>query len=168
MEELVIKIDWLPFLGIIGTLITLAWIGGGKFSRIEALIDAIEKRLTGLEGRLSGAFQSASPVSLTVFGERLLNDSGLKNYIDTNKQRLFLECRTSYKLDAAYDVQNAAFKYFDGLVFDEATENMLKEFAYQQGVDMSVLRRVGGIYFRNILLKELGMEEKDIDKQKPQ
>lgn len=177
MQELIIKIDWLYFLGIMGSLICIAWYSSARFTKSETilstidnrltksetLLDTIDKRLTNVEGRSSGAFQSHSPISLTEKGNNLLDGSGLREYIDKNKESLSLKCKSNKNLTNAYDVQEAAFDCLDNMFFDEEFESKIKEFAFQQGVDMSVMRRVGGIYFRGILLEQLGMKEKDLD-----
>lgn len=163
MDGIVIKIDWIYFLGIMGSLIAIAWYSSGRFTKAETLLDTIDKRLTNVEGRFSGAFQTQSPISLTVKGTNLLEGSGLRKYIDDNKKDFSEKCRSGKKIDTAYDVQEAAFDCFDNIIFEPMFETKLKEFAFQQGVDMSVLRRVGAIYLRNLLLEELGMKEKDLD-----
>lgn len=163
MEELIIRIDWIYFLGIIGSLIAIAWYSSGRFAKSETLLSTIDKRLTNVEGRFSGAFQSQSPISLTVRGNKLLEDSGLKKYIDDNKNDLSLNCKVKKNLNNAYDVQETSFNLLDSLVFDTNFDLKIKEYAFQQGIDIAVLKRVGGIYLRNLLLEELGMKEKDLD-----
>lgn len=163
MEGLIIKIDWPYFLGIMSSLIAIAWYSSGRFSKTETLLDTIDKRLTNVEGRFSGAFQSQSPISLTVKGNNLLGDSGLKKYIDDNKADFSLKCKTKKNLTNAYDVQETAFDCLDSTTFPTDFDSKIKEYAFQQGVDMAVMRRVGGIYLRNLLLEDLGMKEKDLD-----
>lgn len=163
MDGLIIKIDWTYFLGIMGGLIGIAWYASGKFSKSETLLDTIDKRLTNVEGRFIGAFQSQSPISLTVKGNNLLQYSGLKKYIDDNKSVLSSKCKSKKSLTNAYDVQEVAFDCLDNLSFSNEFETKIKEFSFQQGVDMALMRRVGGIYLRKLLLEELGMKEKDLD-----
>ena len=166
MDGLIIKIDWPYFLGIMGSFILVAWYSSARFTKAETLLDTIDKRLTNVEGRFSGAFQTQSPISLTVMGTKLLEDSGLKKYIDDNKKDIADKCKLNKKLTTAYDVQEAAFNCLDNVVFDIEFESKIKEFSFQHGVDLGVMRRVGGIYMRNLLLEELGMKEKDLDAPK--
>ena len=163
MDGLIIKIDWVYFLGIIGSLIAIAWYSSGRFSRSEVLLETLDKRLTNIEGRFSGTFQSQSPISLTVKGKSLLDGSGLNSYIDKKKDNFYEKCKLKKNLKTAYDVQETAFDCLDNIVFDPEFELKLKEFAFQNGVDVGLLRRIGGIYLRNLLLEELGMKEKDLE-----
>jgi putative solute:sodium symporter small subunit len=49
MSPLVIQIDWQFFLGIIGSLVSfliiIAWYGSARFTKIETLLEHIEKSL---------------------------------------------------------------------------------------------------------------------------
>lgn len=163
MESLVIKIDWIYFLGLMGSLIGIAWYSSARFTKAETLLEGVDKRLTSIEGRNNGAFQSQSPISLTVKGENLLKESGLKTFIDNEKTSLTEKCSKDNNMTSAYDVQNCAFSFFDSMEFESVFEKKLKDYAYHEGIDMKVLRRVGGIYFRNIILEKLGMKQEDIE-----
>lgn len=166
MDDLIIKIDWPYFLGILGSLMMIAWYTSGKFSKTETLLGSVDKRLTNLEGKLYGTFQSQSPISLTDVGNKFLKESGLKDYIDFNKEKLFSDCHKLKKISTAYDIQEVAFAFFDTVKFETGFEKKLENFTYQQGIDLKILRRIGGIYLRNLLIKKLGMNEKDIGKTK--
>jgi len=163
MEEIVIKITWIYFLGILGSLLAIAWYVSGRFSRIETLTEGVDRRLTNLEGRYYGAIQTQSPISLTVKGDKLLEDSGLKEYINKNSETFFSDCEKAKKLESAYDVQSASFACLDVHEFEPQFEKKLKEFAFQQGADLKLLRRVGGIYLRDLLLKKLNMDVNELD-----
>jgi hypothetical protein len=66
-----------------------------------------------------------------------------------------------------YEVQNNAFKAFDDLELSRVFEDKLKVFAYSKGTTMEVMRRVGGIYLRNLCLSDKGMTSEEIDKHDP-
>lgn len=166
MDGLIIEIDWPYFLGIVGSLVGVAWYISGKLSKNETLLGGIDKRLTELEGRFYGTFQSGSPINLTEVGNKFLEESGLKAYIDSNKEKFLSDCHKLKKLTTAYDVQEAVFGFFDTVKLEVSFERKLENFAYQQGIDLKILRRIGGIYLRNLLLEKLDMNKKDIDKAK--
>ena len=65
-------------------------------------------------------------------------------------------------------MQKHAFKLFDELTLDTALEDKLKKFAYEKGTTVNVLRRVGGIYLRNLCLEYFKMNKDDIDKHDPE
>lgn len=39
MEDIVIKIDWVYFLGIVGSLVGFAWYSSGSFTKIETNLE---------------------------------------------------------------------------------------------------------------------------------
>lgn len=135
----------------------------GKFSKIETLLETLDKRLTGIEGKSAGIFQAMSPVSLTALGTKLLEDSFIKSYVDSHLAKLEKLVLESCHSKTAYDIQNSAFNLLAAYEFDTNTEEKLKDFVFQQGVEMNILRRVGAIYLRDILLKKYKLELKDAD-----
>lgn len=164
---MIIDIGWEYFLGIMVSLILIAWYSNGRFTKVETLIETIEKRLTKFEGKSTDAFGNSSPLSLLDKGLKVLEESGLKEYIDKDSNNLFENCNVKHKFDTPYDVQESAFKFFDELKFDTAMESKLKNTAFDYGMSMDVIRRIGGIYFRDACLKRLKMKEEDIDKHVP-
>ena len=64
-----------------------------------------------------------------------------------------------------YDIQTSAFNFFDKLDFGEF-ESKLKETSFQYGMSLEMLRRIGGIYFRDILLQKYNFKPEDLDKPK--
>ncbi len=52
MQQILITIEWPWLLGIFGTIVALAWGASGKFSKIETLLETMDKRLTGIERKL--------------------------------------------------------------------------------------------------------------------
>ena len=159
MSAFTINIDFIYFLGIIGTLIGLAWYASARLTRVETKIEGLETRFSILEGRGRDFFKYDSPISLTAEGEALLAESGLKKYIEDHKEEFFSQCAAENEISTAYDIQDAAFQFFDELEFEPHFEVKLKEFAYGEGLELAVLRRVGAIYLRNLLLEKMGAEE---------
>src|ERR1700719_449359 len=92
MTDLVIGISWEYFLGIMGSLIALAYYANGRFTGLETdvgwLKDAISELVINAENVRTKVFQNGSPVSLTAAGYHTLQRSGLKSYIDAKKQPL--------------------------------------------------------------------------------
>jgi hypothetical protein len=150
---LTINIDWEYFLGIIGTLIALAYYANGRLTRIETNFDWLADTVRDLSVRVENisakAFNIGSPISLTSTGEQLLRDSGLKSYIDRNKDDLTIRLRARAPFDL-YTVQESAFRLFDRISLDESFTRNLNKFAYRNGTSTDLLRRVGAIYLRDI------------------
>src|SRR5689334_14133560 len=109
---LTINIGWEYFLGLIGTLIALAYYTNGRFTRIETnfewLADTVHDLMIKAENISARAFDVHSPISLTETGEQLLRDSGLKSYIDRRKDDLTAQLRATAPLDL-YTVQENTF-----------------------------------------------------------
>jgi len=127
----------------------------------------IRERFAGLEGKLSGSLGSASPIHLKPKGTTILEKSGLKKYIDDNKTDLLSKCQSKEQMITPYDIQTATFKFFDEMQFEKEFEDKLKTTAYEEGVSLDVVRRVGGIYFRDICLHTLGHKPEDLDQKLP-
>jgi hypothetical protein len=150
---LTINVNWEYFLGIIGTLIALAYYANGRFTRIETsvewLTDAVRDLTIRAENISAHAFDTGSPLSLTETGEQLLRDSGLKSYIDRRRDTLTALLRAQAPLDL-YTVQENSFRLFSRIPLDDTLERNLNKFAFRNGTSIDLLRRVGAIYLRDI------------------
>jgi hypothetical protein len=165
MNGLIINIDWAFFLGIVGTLILIAWYGGFKFARIETLLeghtrilDDVEDRLSSLEGKRLESFLESSPLSLTEKGMRQLTESGLKDYIDLNIDTLSEKCRKNANSETAYDIQEASFSIMKNTEFESELWRKVKNAAYNNAMDVGLIKHIAGIYLRDKCLKSLGIE----------
>ncbi len=173
MEPILIQINWIYFLGIIGSLILISWYSSGRFTAIETSITWIkegiiklEGRIGNLEGRLDKSFSTQSPISLLQRGKDILQHSGLKIYIDNNEQMLLERCKSEKSMSNPYDIQESAFKFFDEIVFPVNLEDRIKSTAFNFGASLEVVRRIGAIYFRDLCLSKLGFKPEDLDKPK--
>lgn len=165
-----IHISWEYFLGIMSGMVLLAYYSNGRFTKLETSMEWVKDILkdlkTGADNALNPAYGAHSPVNLNTTGENWLNSSGLKEYIDNNKDYFLKEC-VEKKETNPYEVQKHAFKLFDEINFDPALDDKLKKFAYEKGTTMAVVRRVGGIYLRNLCIEDFGMNKDEIDKHDP-
>lgn len=171
MEGVIIKIGWEYFLGIIAGLIAVAWYSSSRFTALETSMDWVKGLLKEVklssDNSATPAFAAHSPVNLTATGEKWLNESGLKEYIDANKDKFLQTCQEK-KDTNPYEVQKHIFKVFDELPLEVAVDDKLKAFAFSKGTTMGVIRRVGAIYLRNLCLESFGMQKEDIDKHNPE
>lgn len=152
MNTIVVNITWEYFLGLIGTLIALAYYANGRFTRLETSVEWLTETFRGLkiasENSAAKLFETASPISLTQRGERILRLSGLKSYIDDHAEQLSKLLQGDHTSDL-YEAQNRAFQLFATLKLDRSFERRLNAFAFSNGVSTDLLRRVGAIYFRD-------------------
>jgi len=125
----------------------------------------VRERVAKIESRLSPVTSGASPVSLTDLGKRILEESGIKNFVDERKDDLLTQLKKERtgQLTSAYDIQEWCFKTFDKLSQQPELPKTLKEYAFQKGVSLSDIFRVGAIYFRDIAIKEFGLKIEDLN-----
>jgi hypothetical protein len=173
MNSLTITISWEWALGIIGLLIVLAWKGSARFAALETSMDWVKKTLADLKTNAEAAslsqspFLRQSPVNLTELGKQWLEESGLKAYIEAHPQT-FLDACAQKKYSNPYEVQKDAFDLLENIPIEHAVEEQLKRFAFEKGVSMDILRRIGGIYLRNLCLERFQMNAQDIDQHDPE
>jgi hypothetical protein len=150
MSGLTINISWEYFLGVIGALIAVAYYTNGRFTGVETtvqwLTEAVRELLLRAENNTQRVFDNTSPISLTRSGQQVLRSSGLKSYIDTHA--------TSWLIRAPwgdpYRLQSWAFRLLDGMNFDARVNARINEFAFAHGLSTDLIRRIGGIYLRDL------------------
>lgn len=123
----------------------------------------VRERLATWEGKNAGLYQSQSPISLTKEGKRYLQESGLLAFIDENQDDLMLQCDHDRTMQTPYDVQQISFEFFDELDLPDEVEQEVKTYAYNHGVSMDSMRRIGGIYFRDLCLEAHRLNPNEID-----
>ena len=157
MDSLTVNISWEYFLGIMGSLIGVAYYTSGRFTRIETniewLADTIRDLAIRAENVSTKLFDSSSPVSLTAEGRRFLQHSGLKSYVDARKGELVDRVSSKASSDP-YAVQESAFHLFSTIAFEDGFTQRLKQFAFANGVSTDLLRRLGAIYLRDIVVEQ--------------
>lgn len=179
MEGITIQIDWPYALGIMGSLLAIAWYASGRFSKIETSLEGVKERVKDMKENVSlrieelktdvnnirlNAFSSNSPISLTEKGWEILNESGLKEYIDTKKDTLLTACSPKKETNP-YEVQEHVFTMFSEYTFEEEIYDTLQIYAFEKGIPMDIIRRVGAIYFRDICLTSFGMNAEELGKK---
>lgn len=153
---------------IITSGITAFAIVAFKMGRYSEKIDQLEKcnlntRLSTLEGKQ--LTRRSSPVNLTAYGNTVLNNSGGKDFIDKN----YLEIKKkveSENTQTSYDIQEASRKAVESLQNDLRI-NTIKDFLFKEGMEWADIVEVLGIYLRDKILKEKGIDPVDIDKHDP-
>jgi hypothetical protein len=158
MNNVIININWEYFLGLVGTIIALAYYANGRFTRLETSVEWLTETFRGLkiasENGSMKLFDTASPVSLTTVGWHVLKESGLESYIDTHEGRLTAHCRQDPSSDR-YEIQSSAFNIFANWKFDRPFERQLNEFAFANGMSPDLLRRVGAVYLRDLISQQI-------------
>lgn len=153
MDGLALNISWEYFLGMIGSLIAIAYYANGRFTRLETnyewLADALRELTITAQNISARAFDAGSPITLTPAGIRLLEQSGLKSYIEHQREDLVGQLQVSAPFDL-YKVQDSAFRLFARISLDEPFFHRLNKFAFNNGIGIDLLRRIGAVYLRDI------------------
>jgi hypothetical protein len=153
MSDLAVNISWEYFLGIIGSIVALAYYTNGRFTRLETnfewLAEAVRDLTIKAENISAKLFDAGSPVALTNTGRRFLERSGLKSYIDARKTQLVAQLQARRPLDL-YSVQESAFRLLADASLDATSKQQLNRFAFESGISTDLLRRVGAIYLLDI------------------
>jgi len=104
-------------------------------------------------------FTTESPLRLTEAGLRMLEESGFYQFYNANKEHLFKLVKF-YNPKTPYDVEEAAKKVM--LEIDEKLPhfNLLKSYAYHNGIPIAKLLFAYALYFRDQVLKELEIKER--------
>jgi hypothetical protein len=152
MDTLVINISWEFFLGVMGSLIAIAYYANGRFTGLETDVEWLKETISELlitaENVRTKVFKNGSPVTLTASGYHVLARSGLKSYVDT-KRRVLLSALAGATSDP-YELQRKAFRLLAELRFESAVAHHLNNFAFANGISTVLLRRIAAIYLRDI------------------
>src|SRR5271154_1617446 len=108
-QNIVIYIGIYKTGGIIATIILGAWYASHRLTKVETKVDGFDTRLTTLEGRVDRLFEGQSPIALLSKGAKILEESGLKQWIENNKADLTKQCEAKQSMENPYDIQTAAF-----------------------------------------------------------
>ncbi len=129
-----------------------------EFGGIKALI---EKKSQGKYA------QPGSPKKLTPLGNKVLNESGIKDVVDENKAKLIKIAKQQHPANA-YDAEECAIQVVkDFVMSDIKLQNGLKNKTFSIGESFEIVLFVGGLYFRDIVFPELGYTLDDVDKHDP-
>lgn len=129
----------------------------------------VRERFMIVEDRVETIWQERvliahSPRKLTTRGNQILNESGIKEIIDSNKAKLF-EVVKERRVTNAYDAEQTILE-----VVRELPQHVeiggLKDNAFKVGTDIDTILLVGGIYLRDLIFPDLGFSLDDIDKTK--
>lgn len=102
-----------------------------------------------------------SPLQPTAFGEKLIKDSGLEKILDD--QNSFLKTELSKRVSekyTEYDVQEKARSFLLELK-DTNIMNPVKKYAYDNGLDVDVILKAGGLWLRDDFLGKQRAVKKD-------
>lgn len=135
------------------------------FDDVKRDVKSIDRRVGRIEGKLGLApIAGGSPLRLTEIGQKILTESGIKQFVEDRKEEILNQLKKE-NYTKAYDVQEWCFKIFDELSNKPELQEAFKDYVFRTGYSFNEIFRVGAIYFRDIALKELGFSVEDLDKK---
>lgn len=105
-----------------------------------------------------------SPIELSDRGKIVLAESGGRAFIDNNYAELRSKLEEK-KPETAYDIQEAAKAVVEEIKEDKRL-NPIKEYLFKEGMAIEEIMVVLGIYLRDMVLHERGINSLEIDKPK--
>jgi hypothetical protein len=142
-----------------------------KFDALQKSVNNIERSVNGLIIYLkakdkemdTSVFRSQSPIRLTSLGERILTESGGKQFVDENLSHLFNEIEKE-ELKSALDVENSAVS---AILFSTNMDafTRVKDYVFNNPIykgpndervnlQLATVVNIIGIYLRDIYLEK--------------
>jgi len=164
MEQLLITIISVLFTGMLAAI-------GYFLKRIFEKTDNIGIDISEIKPKVDILWRdkyapALSPRQLNEKGQSILNQSGIKEIIEENREKLFAEVKALNPTNAydaeqtILDVVNEIPKHYPELI------PRLKDGAFRVGQSVDALLLVGGIHLRNMIFGDLGFSMVDLDKTK--
>ncbi len=114
--------------------------------RLEKKFDRFEKKIDALPTQ---AFASGSPLRLTEFGEKLSREIKAKEWAAALAPALIKKCEDK----VPYEVQQICIEYAKTELQPTTDEDTaLKVCAYENGIEVEIVRKVSGIELRDEVL----------------
>ncbi|MDE0243293.1 MAG: hypothetical protein OYG31_01085 [Candidatus Kaiserbacteria bacterium] len=140
-----------------------------NFSETKKKVDNLDNRMSELEKDIvvfkefkvqtqkfidSKIFSAKSPLSLTDFGVKLVEESGLEKILkDKTVKKDLLQMLEEKQPQTRYDVQEMARELMNGLT-EYKPFAPIKDYAYDQGKDFQQILRAGGILLRDTYIEK--------------
>jgi hypothetical protein len=145
----------------------------GKVDRLEKDVEKLEKKVdatrTDCEAKIAmlrtdsdqllefktqaqkfidkNIYKDQSPLSLTEFGQQMVDDSGFKEIFEQVKDNL-VEMLEEQKPDTQYDAQEKARSLMDSLASYQPFKP-IEKYAFEHGKDLNQILRAGAILLRD-------------------
>ena len=140
-------------------------------TEIKPNLTNIRERFAGVESKVDVLWKdkyapAESPRQLNEKGQRVLEESGIKQIIDQKKEKL-LSLVKEKNPQNSYDAE----KQIEAIVMELPKHcpeviSELKTGAFNAGVNIADVLFIGGIHLRNLIFEDLGFKLDDLDKQK--
>jgi len=143
-----------------------------EMEKVTAQIGIIFERFVIVEERVSTLWKDEvapahSPRQLNDLGNKILNESGIKEIVEGKKADLLTKVKALNPTNA-YDAEQAALDVVREIPkhYPEIVE-ALKTGAFKVGQGTETVLLVGGFHLRDLIFPDLGFSLTDLDKPKP-
>lgn len=164
MNELVFRIDWRYFLGIMGGLILLAWRTNGRFTALETSMTWVREIVSTIwKKRASeGVGEPGSPYQPTEQGDKMLYGTGMDKIINARWPQIeaLIKAEKDAGRDTALDIERVALSYLEKAVYEEDFKP-IREYVSENpvhGIDVFAL--IGSWYVRGKYREEEWLNKK--------
>jgi hypothetical protein len=142
------------------------WLKEGVKEIKEAIRDVANNQSISGDNKRKDLMGNASPLRLKPAGIKVLEESGMKDYVDSHESELHQKCNHNCDI-SAYEIQKNVFDMFDNMVFEKKADKQFKDYAFKEGMNIETIRRIGAVYFRDKCLKICNLDHNDVDKTEP-
>lgn len=120
----------------------------GKITDMKSELDRLLEFKVNVQKFVdSNIYKNQSPLSLTEYGQKLVDDSGFKEVFENTKDDL-VTMLEQQNPSSQYDTQEKARALMDSLT-DYAPFELLKKYAFEHGADLGQILRSGAIMLRD-------------------
>ncbi len=124
-----------------------------SFEKVQGDIRSILERISKMEGGFAKVIGPGSPLSPTELGARYIRESGLEKVLTSKKDSLIKSIRELLPPNPAdYDVQETAKRVLTSLR-DDSMMRGIKEYAFQNALDVDVILNTGALWLRDDYLE---------------
>ncbi len=138
------------------------WQGEVNSDRIQfgKFIEEIRRDIKDILSRLQPSpTASASPIQLTVIGERISENINARSWAEKIANEMVDETK---ELDSL-EIQNMSFEKAQEFTPDEDMHKKMRDSAFQEGIDLDGIRKVLGVELRDRLLALHGKGKDSLD-----
>ena len=143
----------------------------GKIPTLQSDVSSVQGQISTMKDKVDTLWiqrlsVSRSPMQLNSVGDKILNDSGIKQIID-DRFKIIVESVGEMKPTNAFEVQEYTREVVERYRDDQSLKDMLETGAFKAGSDVITVLFVGALYIRDRVLEALKFNVDDIDKYQP-
>ncbi|HSW66194.1 MAG TPA: hypothetical protein VLI54_03595 [Bacillota bacterium] len=127
---------------------------GSRIDKATERIDKVHDMLLSIKLEQSGAVEGNSPRALTEKGERILNESGIKEIVDSRLGEIVTSVQAR-KPENEYRTEQYVIETVREFGRDQKLKDTIEEGAFNSGTTVDVVLFVGAIYIRDQVLAAL-------------